>query len=226
MRTLRKNLFALLLVAAAGFMLSGALAEGWWVDGDGLYYHAAPNCALARDVKQEADSYATFAADMGTHPCPACVPAEAGADVKAWERGGTVIVRLPDEWIEARLDEESAPDEPSEGALEMDDWGDGDLSRLLNGERYLDYLSAAAPGADLTTEALAPECAEDGLLVMSRRHLGGAWWMAVRPDRAGRDALKKSGKLALPLRLWQVPLFIDVCEAGATYGIGDGTRCR
>ena len=112
MRTLRNTLFALLLVAAAGFMLSGALAEGWWVDGDGGYYHAAPNCALARDVKQEADSYATFAADMGTHPCPACVPGEAGADVKAWERGGTVIVRLPDEWIEARLDEESTPTSP------------------------------------------------------------------------------------------------------------------
>ncbi|MBQ3424385.1 MAG: WG repeat-containing protein [Clostridia bacterium] len=224
----RKWLAALAGAAVCCILCATALAEGWWVDGDGLYYHAEETCALAREARREADSYATFAGDMGVFPCPACVPAAEDARApRSWQRGGTVVVQLPDSWIEGQIEEQfTAADAPGELLIQTDGAG-GDLARLIHGAEYQAVLSAAAKGDETSADAFLPESLSgDEMLLMSCRHLGGAWILVLRPDQAGRRALNRSGQIALPLRLWRVPLVVQGYDAGMLFEAAGGSRYR
>lgn len=223
---LNKRLLTALLCAAL-CLLGAARAEGvvYRDDDMSLRGHASRYCALA--AKDALETSVDAWEGSGYYPCPACVPDESQyPGVEAWERGGTVLVRVPDAWIEARLAEESSPETAPEALLYEGGARDQDLARLLHGQAYLDLLEHAAVGGTQLAEALVPECAEEGLLVMSRRHLGAAWLLAVRPDKAGRDALAKSGRLNLPLRLWRLELKVRTYAAGALFEATEDTVCR
>lgn len=218
-RTIRA--IAMLMLMAA---FIPALAESWWADTDmGHRYHALEDCALAKNVEREADSFATFAADAGFYPCPVCVPDEAEyPGVEAWTRGGTVVVRVPEDYMAEKLAGETEPGEIPEELLRDGGAQDGDLARLLHGEAYQSALNGEGGWWSAVTAqtALIPEYAGDALL-MSQRHLGAAWYIVIRPDEKGRKALAKSGEMPLKMRYWRATLAVRRYDAGAAFEVAD-----
>ena len=208
-------MFALLMA----LLCASAAAEGFY-GGDGdPYFHRAAECALAGEAKaisgEEADALC---------PCPVCVPEAAKAgDPQAWERGGTVVVRVPDQWIrmmvfEGEPEETAVPD----AILHAGETQDMDLARLVHGEDYLACLNLPVGGTALRVDAFALQVVGEDALVMSQRHLGGAWYLAVRP---GKDQYKK-GRLTLPVDLYYLDLEARRYPAGFALSAGEGSgRC-
>lgn len=206
----------LVLLACAALLCGHALAEGAiWVDDDmTLRYHATEKCALAAKNLLESHGPASE-----YYPCQACV-AEDGEqpDLQCFERGGTAIVRLSDAWLRRTLAEGTQPGEIPDALIHLGGTDDEDLARLVHGRDYVRLLEGQAAGSSQRAEALVPEYAGDGLL-MSCRHLGAAWYLAVRPEGGVGE------RLELPLRLWRAELQIDVYPAGIILS-AEGAECR
>ena len=206
----------LVLLACAALLCGHALAEGAiWVDDDmTLRYHATEKCALAAKNLLESHGPASE-----YYPCQACV-AEDGeqTDPQCTVRGGTAIVRLSDDWLRRTLAEGTRPGEIPDALIHLGGTDDEDLARLVHGRDYVRLLEGQAAGSSQRAEALVPEYAGDGLL-MSCRHLGAAWYLAVRPEGGVGE------RLELPLRLWRAELQIDVYPAGIILST-EGAECR
>ena len=198
-----KRVYGLLL--ALLFCASSALAEadGYWTRNADWYYHASEYCGGAEDmVPISLDGAEAFA----KYPCPACVPEETEGEIQAVIEGGAgvVIVRIPD----SRLGDDwfgtvrsYANDASYEGGAAYRALGD-----YLSGEDYIRFLSdyqtrssAQAParmpqiwGADSgqAPASLSQMWGNGGALVMSQRHLGGAWYFAVRPGATLRETFE------------------------------------
>lgn len=182
------------------------------------YYHAHPKCALAGTVapvdRDEAER-------QGKYPCPVCVDDDAKyKGVQSTVRGGTLVIRVPDQWMLDRPAEETEDNFDYRYDAYADDFFDGaglaEMARQLHGAAYRDLLTEweaydAARQADESPSeilSLAPEPAharepgiapaENGLL-MHQRHVGGAWYLVYRPGDADRKRLSKDGKLAVDL---------------------------
>jgi len=223
---MKKLLITLLcaLLGAMGLALAGAEGAGMYSDTGGCYYHKTDRCALARYVEQES---LVDAVERGRQPCPVCVPDEwEYSGIEAWERGGTLVLRIPDTTIEARMDGTSVLSAVPDRLLKIQGKRDDDIARLLHGQAYLDFLENAVPGTEHEATAFIPELDTDkcDALVMSSRHLGAAWYLVVRPDELDREAVLASG-LSLPVRLWQADLRLAMYDAGATLKQGDRSRC-
>lgn len=142
-------------------------------------------------------------------PCPVCMPDEkAYPGIEACARGGTVVVRIPDAELENLLAEGSEPATLPEELLHEGGGADSDLARLLHGQALLDALSGGE-GLTLAHAAVPDPILEDGALLMSRRHLGAAWYLVVRPAEAERAAIEAGGPLHLNLDVYGVDLEIQ-----------------
>lgn len=211
-----RKLTLLLLVCALIGLPGVARAEGAiWVDDDVTNrFHATDRCALAAGNPLENRGGPT----SEYFPCQACVADETEyAGVACWARGGTAIVRLPDAWIEAALSEDAAPGEVPDALIHGGGSEDADLARLVHGRAYVDLLAALDAGSTQAATAFVPEYV-GGDLLMSCRHLGAAWYLAVRPE-GGTDGF------ALPLRLWRADLEVEPHPAGVTLRAA-GAICR
>lgn len=207
----------ILLSVALLALLCRARAEGTiWVDDDTSdRWHATPRCALASPNALENRGGATGE----YHACPACVQDAADyPGVECWSRGGTLVVRVPDRWIGDELAAGAAAGEVPDALVHLGGSDDEDLARLVHGQAYADLVDAMEPGATLSAGAVLPEYAGDGLL-MSCRHLGAAWVLAVRPAGGVGEGL------ALPLRLWRVGLSVRAYAAGVLLSAGSA-ECR
>lgn len=206
----------LVLLACAALLCGCALAEGAiWVDDDAtLRFHASEKCALAAKNLLE-----THGPVSEYYPCQACVADDGEQpETQCFERGGTAIVRLSDAWLRRALEEGAQPGEIPDALIHLGGTDDEDLARLVHGRDYVRLLEGQEVGSSRQAEALVPEYAGDGLL-MSCRHLGAAWYLAVRPkDGVGED-------FALPLRLWRADLRIDAYPAGVIL-TAEGAECR
>ena len=171
----------LLLALALLFCLPAALAEsdGYWTTNDDWYYHLSAWCGGADGMVPISLNGAEA---FGKYPCPVCVPEEGGAaEIQVVVRGGTVILRVPDAWMDS-LEMDSSSfyiwDEKLSGAE-----ADEALSAQLHGEAYAQFVSGFRQNGSAEAWVRVPGVGRVGDIVLSQRHLGGAWCFALLPER-------------------------------------------
>lgn len=168
------------LILALLLTLPAALADadGYWTSNEDWYYHLSEYCGGAETmVPISLDGADAF----GKYSCPACVPGENDGEIQAVIEGGAgiLVVRIPDSCLgDAWFDEvNSYTDDASyEGntAYRM-------LADYLSSETYVDFLSDYQARGSARASASQPRILALGNeLVLSRRHLNGAWYFAVR----------------------------------------------
>ena len=155
---------------------------------DDLYYHVNANCG---DLTDMTTLSAEDAKNSGKFPCPVCVPDDNKwqADIAAVARGNTIILRIADDDL-AKPEltgvfgfsfPETAP--ASEAA--------SFLSEYLHGDDYnraLQEIESGSVDAIVRMPDILPIDADgqDALMIMNRRHIGNAWYYAIRPkDQVG-----------------------------------------
>lgn len=177
-------LLALLMMIACA-----AQAEEYYcTQTDDLYYHVNANCG---DLTDMTTLSAEDAKNSGKFPCPVCVPDDNKwqADIAAVARGNTIILRIADDDL-AKPEltgvfgfsfPETAP--ASEAA--------SFLSEYLHGDDYNRALQEIESGS-VDTIVRMPDIlpidadGQDALMIMNRRHIGNAWYYAIRPkDQVG-----------------------------------------
>ena len=177
-------LLALLMMIACA-----AQAEEYYcTQTDDLYYHVNANCGGLTGMTTLS---AEDAKNSGKFPCPVCVPDDNKwqADIAAVARGNTIILRIADDDL-AKPEltgvfgfsfPETAP--ASEAA--------SFLSEYLHGDDYNRALQEIESGS-VDTIVRMPDIlpidadGQDALMIMNRRHIGNAWYYAIRPkDQVG-----------------------------------------
>lgn len=171
------------------------------------YYHAAERCALAGTVSEISLREAKA---QGKYPCPACVDDDIRyKGVRSVIRGGTLVVRVPDDWMQRQ--QSDAKGTLSIETLWLGDYSGRDaelaISELLHGADYRAFLDAlASRGSASTGDGEGPEHARvpdialaDGALTMNRRHIGAAWYLVIRPGEADRASLADHSRVSAGL---------------------------
>lgn len=195
----------LLAFSALVLLLCAARAEGvYYHDADDpleICYHATPLCidaGGASDTITGADAQA-----KKLFPCPVCVQEDADPQgVRAVARGGTYVLKMTDEWMNSRTDIGSVFGF-SGPSIYTDDSMLEALSKRLHGDAYVSFLEAIQSEGAASSLAYYPSIyPQNDELQMCQRHIGGAWYTALRPDEAGRKAMVKKGRLKMYLRFF------------------------
>ncbi len=177
------------LLIAMLFVFCAAQAEEYFgTRKDDLYYHTNLNCGGADGM---VPITAHAAGEFTKYPCPVCIQddTEWAEGIAAVARGNTVIVRMADSWLEeAELTDVfgfSSPDiYPLSEAAEQ-------LTEYLHGDRYNGFLQEIQQDG-ASTIARVPyvgmlDRQNRSILIMSRRHIGNAWYIVFRPEDALGD---------------------------------------
>ena len=175
---MRKGLVMLL---AALLLPACALADvqsDFWTCNEDLYYHFNRYCGGADELVPISEKAALA---FGKYACPVCHQAEdAGGDVQAVVRGGTIVVRFSDAWL-ARPELTGvfgwSPDSEYSGEA-----AEKRLTEYLHGDAYNSFMADFMADGSAEGRARVPDILSvDGELIMSRRHIGNAWYAIVRP---------------------------------------------
>ena len=177
------------LLALFLMLACAAQAEEYYcTQTDDLYYHVNANCGGLTDMTTLS---AEDAKNSGKFPCPVCVPddTEWQADIAAVARGNTIILRIADDDL-AKPEltgvfgfsfPETAP--VSEAASFLSEYLHGD-----NYNRALQEIESGSVDAIVRMPDILPIGADgqDALMILNRRHIGNAWYYAIRPkDQVG-----------------------------------------
>ena len=177
------------ILALLMMLACAAQAEEYYcTQTDDLYYHVNVSCGGLTDMYSLS---AENAKNSGKFPCPVCVPDDNKwqADIAAVARGNTIILRIADsDLAKPELTgvfgfsfPETAP--ASEAA--------SFLSEYLHGDDYnraLQEIESGSVDAIVRMPDILPIGADgqDALMIMNRRHIGNAWYYAIRPkDQVG-----------------------------------------
>ena len=243
---MKKGVVAALLCAMLALAGLARAEDAVYVSPDGCF-HATPLCALARADAEEYARLAALAAGEGEQAraaevlldayyprrplsetegcacCPVCV--QDGTDYggpTAVERGGTLVLRLSDAWIASRSLFSVfgvAGDETLTGQAALTA-----LANCLHGDAYASFIEAALVTGAARADALCPDVWLDpGELRMHIRHIGGAWYLALRPGEDARRRMKKDGRARIEARLEGGQL---VWSNGALTKASWGLRCE
>ena len=149
---------------------------------DSVYWHANASCQ--GEILLEADSV------EGCFACPVCVQEEVDAEITAVERGGTIILKMPDSWASSRKNIGSvfgwSPADVYEGeeALEQ-------VAVNLHGDAYNAFMKAWEETGSAEAWRWVPGIyPENNELFMNQRHIGGAWYVTMRPDKVSGDSIE------------------------------------
>ena len=164
-------------------------------------YHATPLCIDANNASAPISE--GEAREIGLLPCPICVQTTSGAEgVSAVARGGTYVLRITDEWMNSRSDIGSVfgffgPTVfTGENILKP-------LAERVHGDAYISFVEAIQNGTSASAKTYYPGIyPEHKELEMCQRHIGGAWYTVLRPDREARNAMARKGKLKIYLRFF------------------------
>lgn len=171
------------LLALAVLMLLPACAfadvQGdFWTCNEDLYYHFNRNCSGAEDMVPISEAAARA---FDKYACPVCFPYEdAGENVQAVVRGGTIVVHFSDAWL-AKPELTGvfgwSPDSEYTG-----EEADQLLAEYLHGNAYNSFLADYLADGSAEGRARNPVILEtNGELVMNHRHIGSDWYTIVRP---------------------------------------------
>lgn len=238
---MKRILLLTLCLLLAGAALSEDLTEAEldepvWMSSnrmDDFYFHAAKGCRLA--TGEEGWHARVFAELMKKSPCPVCwedgekylgIDGVEGEPLECFERGGTLVIRISDWAIAARMSGASEPGQVPEALLYENDRQDDDIARLVHGDAYVDWVNHALPGTEQALTAYIPDLDADrtDALLMSRRHIGAAWVLVVRPNDKERASLKKEEYYHLPMVFYKADLRVSTYDAGSLIAQGDGSR--
>lgn len=173
---LRSWLGIALVVALMG---AGVIAEetsGFYTSNEDLYYHLLESCG---GVAGRVPISQLAAEAFGKFACPVCSPGSSAEAPRAAVRGGTVVVAVSDGYLAGQelagvFNWNQSEPVSQADAQEM-------LAEYLNGDEYLQFMNSYAEKGVAQGVARLPELMSGGVL-LSRRHLQGAWYLAVRPD--------------------------------------------
>lgn len=163
---------------------SGQASTGMYCSaGEDWYYHMAQNCqGENRGYYQDLEALR----QQGKYPCPVCVPEDVPEGIMAVERGGTVVVRIPDDWMKARQNDMKGVF--GFGARDANDLQEAHalVARFLHGDAYYRFLFEFGRDGAAEAIAYAPDInyMHENLLCMNERHIGGAWYVTMRPENA------------------------------------------
>ncbi|MDO4371657.1 MAG: hypothetical protein Q4D43_10055, partial [Clostridia bacterium] len=177
------------ILALLMMLACAAQAEEYYcTQTDDLYYHVNASCGGLTGMTTLS---AEDAKNSGKFPCPVCVPDDNKwqADIAAVARGNTIILRIADsDLAKPELTgvfgfsfPETVP--VSEAA--------SFLSEYLHGDDYnraLQEIESGSVDAIVRMPDILPIDADgqDALMIMNRRHIGNAWYYAIRPkDQVG-----------------------------------------
>jgi hypothetical protein len=164
-------------------------------------YHATPLCIDAGGASDPITE--EEARENGLLPCPICVRTASDAEgVSAVARGGTYVLRITDEWMNSRTDIGSVFGFFSTMAFTGEDIMKP-LAERVHGDDYVAFVEAIQNGASAGATTYYPGIyPKNDELEMCQRHIGGAWYTVLRPDKEARDAMTKKGKLKIYLRFF------------------------
>lgn len=165
-----------LLFACACSAACGESTGGYFTGKEDLYYHLLENCG---GTGERVPISLTAAQAFLKAPCPVCIPTECAQEPRAAVRGGTLVVAIADTFLEQQ---EMAgvfnwqSQSPVEGAAAVET-----LSEYLNGDQYLELMADYRDAGAAQGLARIPEwVCQEGETLLSRRHLGGMWYLALR----------------------------------------------
>lgn len=176
---MRKGL--LMLLAVLMLLPTCALADvqsQFWTCNEDLYYHFNRYCGGAGELVPISE---TAAQAFDKYLCPVCFPMEdAGEDVLAVVRGGTIVIRFSDAWLaKPELEGVFGFSSDSEYAGEE---AETLLAEYLHGDAYNSFLADYMADGKAEGRARIPAIlATDGELIMNHRHVGEHWYVIVRP---------------------------------------------
>ena len=181
-----------ILAIWVAFLLLPGIAvadETCWTKDSDPYYHAYEHCQGAKDL-YEADSYEVAWAG-GKYKCPVCYQdATQYVGVEAVERGGTYVVRLPDEWM--RSQETKGVFAASSEYVYTGTEAQQVLAEQLHGDRYVQFAQECEKTGSAEEKCYYPDFyPSNDEIFMSTRHIGGAWYVVLRPTK------KYSGSICL-----------------------------
>lgn len=182
---MKKKWILCALLAALCLCAHACAEDGFWTRRLDFYYHANSNCMGESGMVPISEEAALAFSKLA---CPICVQAaDDGADVRAVSRGGTIVVRFSDAWLDAQE------------LIGVFGWSTADqytgkqadrkLGEYLHGDAYNAFLRQCSAAGSAEGRADTPHIlATDGSLVMSKRHIGSAWYIVLRPKQAfGRE---------------------------------------
>lgn len=176
--------FKWIVCALAAFMLASAqAAEAQYISPeDSIYWHANASCQ--GEFMLEADS------TKDLFPCPVCVQEDVKPEVTAVERGGTIILRMPDSWANSRtgihgiFGASNAERYEGEEAVRM-------AGHFLHGDEYNAFMKSWQETGKAEDWIWVPQIyPENNEFFMNERHIGGAWYVTMRPDRVSGDSIR------------------------------------
>lgn len=180
---MRKGLLILLAVLLMLPVCAYADAQDeFWTRNDDLYYHFNRYCGGA-DGMVPISGAAARAFDK--YVCPVCFQAEdAGGDVQAVARGGTIVVRFSDAWL-------AQPELTGVFGWSPDSEYTGEkaerlLADYLHGDTYNSFMADYLADGSAEGRARNPVILDE--LIMNRRHIGSDWYIVVRPEEKFSDS--------------------------------------
>ena len=196
------------------------------------YFHATDRCPLVSEDSVQRQR--VFAEVQKKKPCPICwedgekylgIDGMEGEPLECFVRGGTLVLRISDWAIAARMSGASEPAAVPENLLRENNKADDDIARLVHGEAYVAWAESAAPGTEQALTAYIPDLDAErtDALLMSRRHIGAAWVLVIRPNEKDRASLKKEAYYHLPMVLWRADLRVSTYDAGSLIAQGEGS---
>lgn len=174
--------WALCALLAALCLCAYACAEDdFWTNRLDFYYHANSNCMGEADMVPISEAAALAFSKLA---CPICVQAaDDGEDVRAVSRGGTIVVRFSDAWLDAQ--ELTGVFGWNVADRYTGKQADRMLGEYLHGDAYNAFLRQYLDTGSAEGRADTPHIlATDGSLVMNKRHIGTAWYIVLRPKQA------------------------------------------
>lgn len=160
-------------------------ADGYWSKEGDLHYHGFSGCLGKENLTMQDPS--------GKAPCPVCVPvSDESTEIRATERGGTLVVRIPDGWVDGFFigREDFAPDNINTIPIEY--FGRTAIltaAQMLSGDDYIGFMNdqknGNAEAVSISADCYAWRGNGDGVS-MNLRHIDGAWY-DITHDFSGDD---------------------------------------
>lgn len=176
-----KKRFSLLLVLLA--LLSAACAEETFYSlKDDLYYHQYADCG-GREGRMPLSEAA--AQEFNKYLCPVCACQVSELSAKAVARGNTIVLRLPQSWLDDAQKTVSASFDAAFQAQYVEAEAYARLTELMQGERCTAFLADYAQNQRAEAAVRIPDIPwQSDELLMNQRHFGDVYYYVIRPDAA------------------------------------------
>ena len=181
-----KNTLVLLIVCLLLSLCACAEEATYYTLNEDIYYHIHANCGgkkgmvpLSREAADEFQKYL----------CPICGPIKQNISAKSVVRGGTIVSRIPQSWLDDPKKSATGVFAAPSGQTYEGSEAYALLSEYLHGENYTDFIEEYHTNGSAETTVRVPDILwEKGELIMNQRHFGGAYYIVFRPKNAFEDS--------------------------------------